>query len=49
MPKTIDQEFLSSMHSRLLSVVRRKLSQLVEDKITEEQLGDKLSQLDKIE
>eukprot|EP00090_Calanus_glacialis_P005345 TRINITY_DN14151_c0_g1_i1.p1 TRINITY_DN14151_c0_g1~~TRINITY_DN14151_c0_g1_i1.p1 ORF type:complete len:166 (-),score=87.58 TRINITY_DN14151_c0_g1_i1:66-563(-) len=48
MPKTIDQEFLSSMHSRLLSVVRRKLSQLVEDKITEEQLGDKLSQLDKI-
>ena len=36
------------MHSRLLSVVRRKLSQLVEDKITEEQLGDKMSKLDNI-
>merc|ERR1712243_62474 len=48
MPKTIDQDFLASMHMRLQTVVRQKLSKLVEDKITEEQLGDKLSNLDKI-
>merc|ERR1712179_398809 len=48
MPKTIDQEFLASMHMRLQTVVRQKLSKLVEDKIAEEQLGDKLANLDKI-
>ena len=46
--QNIEPEFLSSLHSRLLSVVRPKLSQLVEDKLTEEQLGEKLSQLDKV-
>merc|ERR1712083_1276167 len=45
MPKTIDQEFLASMHMRLQTVVRQKL---VEDKIAEEQIGDKLVSLDKI-
>eukprot|EP00092_Neocalanus_flemingeri_P053267 GFUD01062548.1.p1 GENE.GFUD01062548.1~~GFUD01062548.1.p1 ORF type:complete len:166 (+),score=86.12 GFUD01062548.1:309-806(+) len=48
MPRSIEQEFLSSLHSRLLSVVRPKLSQLVEDKLMEEQLGEKLSHLDTI-
>merc|ERR1712083_458230 len=48
MPKTIDQEFLASMHMRLQTVVRQKLSKLVEDKIADEQLGDKLVSLDKI-
>ena len=46
--QNIDPDFLTSLHSRLLSVVRPKLSKLVEDKLTEEQLGEKLSKLDKI-
>ena len=46
--QTIDQDFLASMHMRLQTVVRQKLSKLVEDKITEEQLGDKLANLDKM-